>query len=68
MDIYPEKDHWLGGLYVSKNYRGKNIAEKIIIEVASLAEKSGVRKLYLQTEHLGGGLYARLGWKSIESW
>ena len=33
--LYPDKEHWLGGLYVA-------------------------------TERLDGGLYARLGWKAVE--
>jgi len=66
MDIYPEKEHWLGGVYVSKEYRGNRIAEKIILEVISIAQKLGVHTLYLQTEDLSGGLYRRLGWKPIE--
>ena len=66
MTIYPEKEHWLGGVYVSKNQRGKRIAEKIILEVISHAKKLGVVKLYLQTENLSGGLYKRMGWEPLE--
>ncbi len=66
MDIYPEKEHWLGSVYVSKKYRGNKIAEKIIGKLVSIAEKLGVHTLYLQTEHLDGGLYSHLGWKPIE--
>ena len=66
MSIYPEKEHWLGGVYVSKNHRGKRIAEKIILEIISNAKKFGVHELYLQTEKLNGGLYRRMGWKPIE--
>jgi len=66
MSIYPEKEHWLGGVYVSKDHRGKRVAEKIILEVISIAKKLAVQKLFLQTENLSGGLYARMGWKPIE--
>lgn len=66
MSIYPEKEHWLGGVYVSKDHRGKRIAENIILEIISNAKKFGVHKLYLQTENLSGGLYSRMGWKPIE--
>ena len=66
MDIYPEKEHWLGGVYVANEYRGNKIAEKIILEVISTAKKLGVHKLHLQTEDLSGGLYSRLGWEPIE--
>ena len=66
MDIYPEKEHWLGGVYVSEEHRGKNIAERMIKKVVSIATELGVSMLYLQTEKLGGGLYSRLGWRPIE--
>ncbi|NNF95848.1 MAG: GNAT family N-acetyltransferase [Halobacteria archaeon] len=66
MDIYPEKEHWLGGVYVSKNHRGNKLAEQIIRKVVSIAGKLDVHKLYLQTENLSGGLYTRLGWLPIE--
>ena len=66
MDIYPEKEHWLGGVYVSKQHRGKGIAEKIIAKILSIAKEFNVPRLYLQTENLSGGLYRRLGWNPIE--
>ena len=64
--VYPEKKHWLGGVYVSKNHRGKGIAKEIIKELIVVAKKLNVITLYLQTENLSGGLYAEMGWKPIE--
>jgi GNAT superfamily N-acetyltransferase len=66
MSIYPEKEHWLGGVYVSEGHRGKKIARLIINKLISIAEDLGIPTLYLQTENLSGGLYAQLGWKPIE--
>jgi len=66
MDIYPEKEHWLGGVYVAKTHRGKKIAEKVIGELVLIAQKLGVQTLHLQTQHPSGGQYTRLGWKPIE--
>ncbi len=66
MDIYPEKEHWLGGVYVSEQHRGNKIAEKIIGKVVSVAKLLNVDKLYLQTEDLSGGLYRRLDWQPLE--
>ena len=66
MDIYPEKEHWLGGVYVAKKHRGNNIAKKIIQKVISDATKLGVNRLYLQTENKSGGLYKHLGWHPLE--
>jgi len=33
MDRYPEKELWLGGVYVSKKRRGNKVAEMIIREI-----------------------------------
>jgi GNAT superfamily N-acetyltransferase len=66
MDIYPEKEHWLGAVYVADNHRGRGVAEKLIDKAVSVARELGVEKLYLQTPQLGGGLYSRLGWQPVE--
>jgi len=66
MDIYPKKEHWLGGVYVSHNHRGQKIAEKIIGKVIAIAVELDICKLHLQTERLDGGMYKSLGWKPIE--
>jgi GNAT superfamily N-acetyltransferase len=66
MTIYPDKDHWLGGVYVSKKHRGNGIARKIIQELMLIAKKMHVKTLYLQTQNLNGGLYSRMGWLPIE--
>lgn len=64
MDIYPDKEHWLGGVYVKENYRGKGLASSIIKKALEYASDFGIQALYLQTIRLDGGLYARLGWES----
>ena len=66
MTIYPQKKHWLGGVYVSKEHRGKGMAKKIISELIKKARLLNVEKLYLQTENLRGGLYAQMGWLPLE--
>ena len=66
MSIYPEKKYWLGGVYVSKNHRGKGIARQIVQELISIAGSLKIKNLYLQTENLDGGLYRRMGWQPIE--
>lgn len=66
MDIYPDKEHWLGAVFVDPAFRGKRIARRIIEEVISLARKFGVAELHLQTEEMDGGLYAAMGWEPIE--
>ena len=66
MDIYPEREHWLGGVYVAEEHRGTGMATALVERAARLAEELGVEVLYLQTERADGGLYARLGWQPLE--
>lgn len=61
-DMFPEKEHWLGGVYIAPSYRGQGIASTIVEEIASQAPRYGVETLWLQTERLDGGLYTKLGW------
>lgn len=65
MKIYPNKEHWLGGVYVEKSSRGKHVAEFMIAKLLEIAETLGVELLHLQTLYLDGGLYRRLGWEPI---
>lgn len=67
MDIYPEKEHWLGGVFVIPRCRGSGVASLLASRVMEIAKSFGIHVLYLQTEHMTGGLYARLGWKPIEN-
>ena len=66
MDIYPEREHWLGGVYVPAQHRGKGIAAQVVSQALRIASSLGVAQLHLQTEQLDGGLYARLGWVPSE--
>ncbi|MGS0683188.1 GNAT family N-acetyltransferase [Shewanella sp. 125m-7] len=66
MDIYPEREHWLGGVYVDAKYRGKGVAQALINAVIAKAKTLGVNSINLQTEELSGGLYASLGWQAVE--
>ncbi len=67
MSIYPEKEFWLGSLFVSPEFRGYGIGSALAEEIVVIAKKFGVKEIYLQTEALDGGLYKRLGWKTIET-
>ena len=67
MSIYPEKEHWLGGVYVSPDSRNRGIARLIIEHVVAIARNLGVHTLHLQTRDPTGGLYKRLGWQPVES-
>lgn len=66
MPQYTDYEHWLGGVYVAKEHRGKKVAEKVIEKIVEHAQRLGGQTLYLQTEALNGGLYKRMGWQGIE--
>jgi GNAT superfamily N-acetyltransferase len=63
----PERQHWLGGVYVRDSHRGRGIAAVLIEDLMTRAAALGVRDVYLQTETDDGGLYRRLGWVPLES-
>ena len=62
MAIYPDKEHWIGGVFVRPSHRGRGIASQLANRTVEIAKSLGVRTLHLQTQQLNGGLYARLGW------
>ena len=62
-EMFPDKEHWLGGVYVATDYRGQGYGSRMAEQIAKMAPRYGVETLYLQTEALDGGIYARLGWK-----
>lgn len=66
MTIYPEKTHWLGGVYVDKPHRAKGVAKSLVKHMEELAISFNIMTLHLQTENLTGGLYAALGWQPDE--
>ncbi|MGB5624829.1 MAG: GNAT family N-acetyltransferase [Woeseiaceae bacterium] len=66
MTIYPEKEHWLGGVFVVPEHRGKGVAARLIDAVINSARVLGVDVLHIQTERLDGGLYLKLGWQRTE--
>ncbi|MDA8020508.1 MAG: GNAT family N-acetyltransferase [Thermoanaerobaculia bacterium] len=66
MDIYPEFEFWLGGVYVPESARGRGLAAQLVDEVKSRARLADIDRLYLQTEDLTGGLYRRGGFQPIE--
>jgi len=66
MDIYPDKEYWLGGIFVPKKYRGNRVATRLTEKAIVVARSLNVHILHLQTERLDGGLYKRLGWQPVE--
>ena len=65
-DLYPDCQNWLGGVYVAREARGAGLASQLCRRVLEIARQNNAPQLYLQTEHLDGGLYTRLGWQPIE--
>lgn len=61
-EMFPDKEHWLGGVYVAASHRGQGYGLQIVQRIVDMAPSYGVETLHLQTEALNGGLYARLGW------
>ncbi|MBQ3055147.1 MAG: GNAT family N-acetyltransferase [Oscillospiraceae bacterium] len=59
-DLYP----WLINVYVPEEHRGKNLCRFMMERVAETAQKAGLKRLYLYTNHVG--LYEKFGWEFIE--
>ncbi|WP_414493207.1 GNAT family N-acetyltransferase [Stenotrophomonas maltophilia] len=66
MQAFPQYEHWLGSVFVADSHRGRGLASGLVEQAAAKAVRMGVSDLYLQTEALDGGLYARLGWKPLQ--
>jgi GNAT superfamily N-acetyltransferase len=66
MEIFPEREHWLGGVFVAPEFRAQGVAAALSARAIELAPSLGVEDLYLQTERLDGGLYARVGFEALE--
>ncbi|QQX80320.1 GNAT family N-acetyltransferase [Shewanella sp. KX20019] len=66
MDIYPNREHWLGGVYVAPAFRGVGVGKALVEAVIEKAKQLGVISINLQTEDMSGGLYSSLGWQPVE--
>ena len=67
MDISPDKEFWLGSLFVLPAFRGGGVGSALANKIAVTAKGFGVETLHLQTEALDGGLYRHIGWHLIET-
>ncbi len=66
MEIFPEREHWLGSVYVSSKAREKGVATALVKHIIQMAKNYKIKKLWLQTEALDGGLYKILGWHPVD--
>ncbi|MFC4728267.1 GNAT family N-acetyltransferase [Coralloluteibacterium thermophilus] len=65
MPQLPGYVHWLGAVYVAPSARGRGVAQSLVHHAVEQARAQGIQRLYLQTEDLTGGLYARCGWAAV---
>ena len=67
LSLYPQYEHWLGGVFVKPECRGKAVGFKLIQQALKLANSHNIEELYLQTLRLDGGLYSKIGWQPVEN-
>ncbi|MBV6632704.1 MAG: GNAT family N-acetyltransferase [Alphaproteobacteria bacterium] len=65
MDEVPEREFWLGEVYVVEAERGKGIAAQMVRFAIDQARAIGLPELVLQTARMDGGLYKRLGFEPV---
>lgn len=65
MDLFPEYEFWLGGVFVKEDFRSNGIASALVTRVIEIAREFNIKKLYLQTEDLTGGLYSKFGFEHL---
>ena len=66
MPEFPEREHWLGAVFVPEDQRGRGVAAALARFAIAEAKRIGVRELFLQTDRLDGGLYAQAGFAPVE--
>lgn len=59
-EIYP----WVSGVFVSEDYRGHRISEKLIDFANTYAKETGFEKTYIPSEHVG--LYEKYGYRYLK--
>lgn len=64
--LYPDRQYWLGSVFVDPAFRGNKLASQLSEKIAALAVERHLPHLHLQTINTSGGLYAKLGWQAIE--
>lgn len=62
---YPGFNHWLDGVYVPSEHRGKGISTLLINFANNTAKECGVKDLYLRCEEHNVKLYEKYGYKVV---
>ncbi len=65
METHTHYQHWLGGVFVIEEERGKGYGQAIVQHCTQLAAEMSTSALYLYTNS-HEGFYAHLGWQTIE--
>lgn len=66
LEQYPDWHHWLDGVYVPMEYRGKGISAKLILEAITRAKKLNIPALYLRCEDHNIALYEKFGFVPLK--
>lgn len=61
---HPDKQHWLGEIFVLPEHRGRGLGSTLTHALAEYAFSHGANSLFLYTPDQQS-LYARLGWQQI---
>ncbi|MGY3571888.1 GNAT family N-acetyltransferase [Vibrio paucivorans] len=64
---YPEYEHWLGGVYVAEQGRGKGYAAALIEKAKQHVRQLGIERLYLQCEQHNIDLYKKYGFTILHN-
>ncbi|MEL0637024.1 GNAT family N-acetyltransferase [Marinomonas sp. TI.3.20] len=64
---YPDYEHWIGGVYVKPEHRGKGYAGALIDKAKEHVAKLNISELYLQCEAHNTGLYLKHGFKPLHA-
>ncbi|KZM42467.1 acetyltransferase [Marinomonas sp. SBI22] len=67
LEQYPNWHHWLDGVYVPSEHRGKGVSSKLILEAIAKAKHLKVQSLYLRCEDHNIALYEKYGFVSVKT-
>ena len=64
---YPEYEHWIGGVYVKPECRGKGYASALVEKAKEHVVNLSISELYLQCEDHNEELYLKHGFKPLHT-
>lgn len=63
--LRPDLTPWVASLFVSPRHRGRGIGTALFAQIRTEAERLGINRLYLMTQH-SEAIYAGLGWVTFD--